>query len=673
MTRRLALLLVAAAALAQTPDHVIRINVNLVQIDAIVTDGKGRPVTDLKAEDFQILQDGKPQVISNFSYVLTAPAGRPGPAVPIPGAPPVKLKPGDVRRTIALVVDDLGLSFEAAAYVRQALKKFVDEQMRPGDLVAIIRTGAGIGALQQFTADRRILYAAIDRVRYNAFGRVGIARFSPVGNAGDVAGAAGIERNSIFTAGTLGAVRYVVEGLRELPGRKTVLLFSEDLKLFRGDTERVTYAVRQLVDAANRASAVIYTIDPGGLRVHGPTAADSGDGAGIAAARSQEEFDSREGLVVLAHDTGGRFLANTNDVNSAVREIIQETEGYYLLGYHPSGETFDQNAGRPKFHRLAVRMKRPGLRVRSRSGFFGLSDRESQPAPKTPAAQIAAAMASPFGATGIELRLTPLFTQGAKGSYLNTLLFIGAGGLTFTDEPEGWHKAVIDVVAMTFGENGEAVDTSDRKYTIRLRGAAYEEGQKGLLYSVRHPVKKAGAYQMRVVVRDEGSERVGSASQFIEVPDVGKGRLTLSTIMVQQQEPDEKPTGSDTPEGRVAARDIQGSAAVRSFRQGETVLYACEVLNAKADGAQPQVESQIRLFRDGKQIFEGKPMAVTNANPTGARVLLAGGHVRLGPSTAPGDYVLQLTVTDRLAKEGRRTAAQWVDFEVRPRSQTLQK
>ncbi len=670
MTRRLALLLVAAAALAQTPDHVIRIDVNLVQIDAIVTDGKGKPVTDLKAEDFEILQDGKRQVISNFSYVSAAPAGRTAPAA-IVGAPPEKLKPEDVRRTIALVVDDLGLSFEATAYVRQALKKFIDEQMRPGDLVAIIRTGAGIGALQQFTADKRILYAAIDRVRYNAFGRVGVSRFSPVGGLG---AEADLERASIFTAGTLGAVRYVVDGLRELPGRKAVLLFSEDLKLFRGDTERVTFAVRQLVDAANRASAVIYTIDPGGLRVHGPTAVDSGDVAGVAAARSQEEFDAREGLVVLAHDTGGRFLANTNDVDGAVREIVQETEGYYLLGYHPSGETFDQNAGRPKFHRLGIRVKRPGLRVRSRSGFFGLSDREARPVPKTPAGQIAAAMASPFGATGIELRLTPLFTQGAKGSYLNTLLYIGAGGLTFTDEPEGWHKAVIDVVAMTFGDNGAAVDSSDRKYTIRLRGAAYEEARKGFLYSVRHPVKKPGAYQMRVVVRDEGSERVGSASQFIEVPDLGKGRLTLSSVMLQQRGPSgEGPAGPDTPEGQVAATDIQGSPAVRSFRQGETILYACEVLNVKSEGAKTQVDSQVRLFRNGKQIFEGKPMPVTTANPTGGKMLLAGGHVRLGTNTAPGEYVLQITVTDRLAKEGRRAAAQWMDFDVRPGGRALQK
>src|SRR6266851_1762438 len=145
--RAICWILVVATAFAQTPapqsfqtqapadDITIRINVNLVQVDAVVTDSKDRPVTDLKAEDFEIRQDGKPQVITNFGYINTrgtAPAPvlpavvqkKGGPAMPPP--PPVKLKPSQVRRTVAMVVDDLGLSFESVARVRQSLKKFVD-------------------------------------------------------------------------------------------------------------------------------------------------------------------------------------------------------------------------------------------------------------------------------------------------------------------------------------------------------------------------------------------------------------------------------------------------------------------------------------------------------------------------------------------------------------------
>src|SRR6201999_861396 len=96
-----------------------------------------------------------------------------------PPAPPVRLRPDQVQRTMALVVDDLGLSFESAVLVRRALKKFVDEQMQPNDLVAIIRTGSGIGALQQFTSDKRQLYAAVERVKWNGLGRSGVSAVMP--------------------------------------------------------------------------------------------------------------------------------------------------------------------------------------------------------------------------------------------------------------------------------------------------------------------------------------------------------------------------------------------------------------------------------------------------------------------------------------------------------------
>lgn len=170
----------------------VRITTNLVQVNAVVTDRTGRQVTDLAPEEFEIYENGKRQAINNFSYVVTqfaafSPTEAALAIVPPAGnravrqnallTSPVRLRPEQVRRTVALVVDDLGLSFESMHFVRDALRKFVDEQMQPGDLVAVTRTGAGIGALQQFTSDKRLLYAAIDRVRFNMSGRAGIGYF----------------------------------------------------------------------------------------------------------------------------------------------------------------------------------------------------------------------------------------------------------------------------------------------------------------------------------------------------------------------------------------------------------------------------------------------------------------------------------------------------------------
>src|SRR5215510_13081496 len=316
---------------------VVKITTNLVQIDAVVLDKNGKRVTDLRPEEVEMLEDGKTQKISHFSYISLE--SKTAPTVETkstdktaPPAPPIKLRPEQVRRTMALVVDDLGLSFESAYYVRSALKKFIDQQMQSDDLVAIIRTGGGIGALQQFTSDKRQLYAAIEKVKWNPIGRGNISAFAPIApnaptradTAGNPDGSA-IEdldqfRQDIFAVGTLGAINYVVKGLGELPGRKSIVLFSDGLRLFdRSDpfaNNRILAALRHLTDLANRASVVIYTMDARGLQTLGLTAAD--DTAGMSADQVEQSlsdrrnqfFDSQDGLAYLSDQTGGIAFRN---------------------------------------------------------------------------------------------------------------------------------------------------------------------------------------------------------------------------------------------------------------------------------------------------------------------------------------------------------------------------
>ena len=201
----------------QESGPVIRINVNLVQVDAVVTGPKGVPVRDLQAADFEILQDGKPQTITNFSYVST---GRS--AAPQPG----QLARADVRRTIALVVDDLSLTFEQVAYTRNALREFVDRQMQAGDLVAVLRTSGGSGALERFTADPRVLRAAIDRIHYRPYGSPGAPRMEQAGAEPESGESA---RRELVAVGAMGTVDYVLRGMRGYPGRKSLVLLTTSL------------------------------------------------------------------------------------------------------------------------------------------------------------------------------------------------------------------------------------------------------------------------------------------------------------------------------------------------------------------------------------------------------------------------------------------------------------
>jgi hypothetical protein len=318
---------------------------------------------------------------------------------------------------------------------------------------------------------------------------------------------------------------------------------------------------------------------------------------------------------------------------------------------------------------MQVRVKRAGLRVRARSGFFGTSDREFQPVPRTKAAQIQHAMASPIGASALSLRLTTLFSSDLKnGSYLNSMLFFDPKQLTFTDEPDDVHNAVFDIVAVTFGDNGQQVDGTDKTWTMRLKGDRYREVLKnGLVYSVHLPVKKPGAYQVRVVLRDAGSELLGSASQFIQIPDVGKGRLALSGIVLHgDQSQPTSPAGADpAAEGHQAASDPQASSAVRIFKPGTNVAYAYQILNAQAGANQKtDLEVQTRLFRYGAEVYQGKPKPMQILDQPDPRHMIGGGQLALGGKIAPGDYVFQVIVTDKLAKEKYRVATQAMDFEI---------
>ena len=724
---------------AQKQGEVVKIGVTLVQVDVTVTDSKGRHVTDLKAEDFQVLQNNKPQHITNFSYVVAhqaAETSAPGSDRSLakngkgePPAPPSRLKPDQVRRAIALVVDDLTLSFGSTASVKQALKKFVDEQMQPGDLVAIIRTGAGMGALQQFTNDKRQLNAAIELVRWKP-GYGSINTFSPVttdpganvlalGGKGrpssdtdiksfDISGTFGASgasidsvdrfRQEVFAIGTLGAMGFVVQGLHQLPGRKSVVLFSDALRIYDQEQNitRVRQALDNLADLANRASVSFYTIDARGLVVLGPTAADdlSGDFEAPSsnidantdyskflaktetgmASRRRDFIESQEGLAYLADRTGGLFFRNNNDLGRGVRRALQDQEGYYLLGFVPDESTFKSKNGSREFQNIAVKVNRPGLRVYTRTGFYGVTDEESRPVRTSAARELLAALASPFTSGDIRARMTSQFWHDAKdGAFVNALLHIDAHDLVFEETVNGWRKATFEVAAFTFGDNGRVVDRSDRAYTVSMSGKDYERTlETGIFYRINLPIKKPGAYQLRTAVRDQTSKKLGSANQFIEIPDIKRGKLALSGLIVRRSDsaPEARQTEqtAGTREGRVDKVDTQTGPAVRRFRRGMIVEYAYVIFGAKPDQStgRPQLVTQLRLYRDGKLVYDGNIRPFDPRTQTDFKQLIAGGSLRLGGNLTPGEYALQVIAVDKLAKEKEQLATGWIDFEIAP-------
>jgi VWFA-related protein len=682
-----------AQAPAREQETTVRISTQLVQIDATVTDKKGEHVEDLAEDDFELTVDGKKQNITYFRLVkLPEPkrperteANAPKPSTPPPSMPMRSIAPEQVARTIAFVVDDLGLSFESTYYARRAIKKFLDEQMQDDDLVAIIRTGRGLGALQQFTSDKRVLYAAVEKLTWNPFSRDMIPRFGVVDDNDPGAQAQSRFddfRETVFASGTLGALNFVISGLRELPGRKSAILISDGFTLFGRDRDNtlILDQVRRLTDLANRASVVIYSLDAKGLQTLFPTAADNTGGmngpqfAEAMMRMRQRNFDTQEGLVYLARETGGVAFMNNNDLNLGIRRALKDQQSYYLLGFDPEDEKFDR-----KYHSIKLKVSRPGLQTRTRAGFLGFTDRPKEVAPQTRSAQILSALFSPFGARDVAVQMTSFFfnspnpqrklkTDPEYVSFVRSFFHIDASNLTFKDAENGEKILKLEIATFTFNENGAVVEQHARAFEMRLDDARRAMAlRRGFSYTDDFVIKKPGAYQFRAVIRDADTGRMGSAGQFIQVPDLTKNRLALSGLILGlfEKEPDQPP---NKPEGTRAQErdDAQPTPNVRRFSRDGVIDYGAFVFNPALDPKtrKPQLTMQVEIYRDGKVLHKLDPRQLDAGEAVNPKRVECGGRLKLTGFT-PGDYVMRMIVIDQLANQKYSRAEQWTDFSVR--------
>jgi VWFA-related protein len=500
------------------------------------------------------------------------------------------------------------------------------------------------------------------------------------------------------------ALSFIVQGLGELPGRKSMVVFSDSMPLDVRDLETVDgltegsidkpvtpdplnpstdvanqfnigAALKKLAELAIRSSVVIYGVDTRGVQPTGVTAADNfnaqrtvADLAGlehsVSSGRSHQMLDLRAGAEMVAKETGGFLVRNSNDFQ--LQRVMSDQEGYYLIGYRPTSETFNR-----RFHHIKARVKRPGLSVRTREGFFGVTDEAARRPVRTNRDRMNLALVSPFASADIDVRLTTLFGNTAvNGSQLHSLLYFQARDLTFIQEADGWHQAVFDLSGIIFGDNGTIAHQTSETRTLRLRSEAYEQVMRdGLVYRLDLPVPKPGSYQFRVAVRDASSSRMGTAGQFVDVPNLNDGRLVLSGITVSDfaesgaSQPASKPESAQQTAGN---RPSMSGPAQRRFRTPSNLFFGYVIHNAQVDKAtqQPKLVSSMRILRDGKVIFEGQEKAVDLSSQTDLKRITAGGGLQLGTDMAAGEYVLQITVTDLLAGEKHKTTTQWIDFEI---------
>ncbi len=634
------------------PAAVFSVSATLVQIDCVVTDSAGHQVVNLTKEGFEILVDGKPQPITNFSYVRLD-----SPPPPTTGA----LKPEDIRRSMVLVVDDLSLSFSSMYYVRRTLRKFIDEQMQPGDLVALWETGRNNSVFQQFTSDKRVLAAAVENLQWNprglglvdpfapmlsghldnvSFGKPQVPRMEPRTEKADEL--AYVRLNA--TMGTLDTLAQLMDELRPVSGRKAVVLFSDGIYLPGQDlpgqhtntigVEELQRRFRRLIDKANRSGAVVYGVDARGLLSLPPE-------------KPESLWLSQEGLVRLSEDTGGFAAVNTNGYSEAVQRVEEEQKGYYLIGFKaPENIGTGSATDKVDFHSIHVRVNGRGLHAHSRSGFFGETDEASRPKYGTPQARMVAAVQSLFNKSDLHVRMTALYRRTVDGqTYVHNLLYIDPRDITFRTDLFGTRYAALDLFIMASGYGVDPLASMSRHIAIdadedRLKKLLAD----GVLLTLDVPVKHAGPYQVRACVLDSISHAAGSAGQYIDIPDLKKQHIALTTPLVDDTSAPAETRFNDVP------------SALREFHAGSRLAFAFRIEGERGG----KFDARVQLYHDKTPVLND-PVSVPALPGKDGRDVR--GELRLSSTLAPGQYYLEAMATDSGGKTPH-SASSWIEFQV---------
>jgi VWFA-related protein len=704
------LLLGTAAVSAQAPPPPAKkipefaVGTQVVRIDVVVTDGHGEPVAGLTRDDFAVFEDKHPQEIANFEAYS---GGRlsPMPQRPEAAAPGFAGQvEGYRRRFVVFAIDDLHIAPGNLSGAKDAMRRFVREQLQPEDEVAVVALSGALGLYQDFSDDPALLWQAISRVtpkiprtdwtgppqitEYQAeliergdptalyIAVQEILRTEPPGADPEAARRRAIRRARAIRAESSHLVRVTLEtldsvarGLAELPGRKVIVLVSDGFPMGLGTANSQVFDLRRITDAATRAGVVIYSLDARGL-VATPIGGDASDrgvpsltapGAKEAIARDSEEA-VREGMNGLAEDTGGFLVSNMNDAGAGLDRILRDTETYYLLAYQPTNTRQDG-----RFRRIEVRLPgRHGLQVRTRKGYFAPDERRADKAPspaeagRRAADQLRDALASLYPRSDIPVRLSADFVSLAvAGPQVVISGNVDLAAVRFK-RVENHYQAALDLAGAVYDGKGlPFADLEPQRVRLRLTPADYEQARKqGLKYQKVLPVKP-GSYDVRLAVREGGTGRLGSASQRIDVPDTDGGQLTMSGLFLLRAA-DRAPAGDTAGAGREASlRNVQ---AFPRFERKDSLYYQLQVLNPKKDAAgETHLTAQAYVYEQDhlRASTQETPVALSRM---GGVPMAYMGRIALGP-LPPGQYDLQVAVTDHLVK---RTVLRRVGFDIEP-------
>jgi VWFA-related protein len=629
-------------------EHPVRLKAELIEVRVVVLDQFGQPVDRLRREDFELLENDRPQEIVFFSV-----EGAEGGSVRAEGSGVRRSR--SPSRTIAVLVDTLHLSFSSLARARQALRKLIEEQILESDLVAI---GASDGTLGfEFTQNRQMLLRAVERLTLWDYGLYA-SRYTPYLAAMVTRG----DREALRLAGqivhaeegfsdpgyvrskahmilseaawrrktTLAMLEAVAERMAEMPGRRILIFISDGFTLMDRGGSMSTGELTQVINRAVRSGITIYSLYARGLEPD----------------RSYGQEELENGLNALASNTGGRAFLKDNDLNLALQQVLTENRISYVLGYYPSEEETS------RARRITVRVRgHPEYSVRAPKEYVPLRAKREQVA-QAPRQRLFQAVAAPFPTGDLGVAASAKFLEDEADNAQVSLSINLDGSALNPIERDGRYRFELELIVVVYDERGKLIETIARDVEMTLRPGSVERAKQDTYQFVLRMALQPGLHQLRVGVREPSTERIGTAVSWVEVPDLRRKQLRLSSLFLAGQR-----VLGESPSVEVFRSAAHGPFA--EIHEGDDMGCYFAIYNTSAPA---DLIMQIEIYDHQRRVYQSgwKPIQQWMVGRSRKSVQMIG-WVRTG-NLPPGLYELRLTIKDPKSKQQAQQATQ---FEVR--------
>ena len=663
----------------QSKVFTLNVRSEMVLTNVVVRDKKtGAVVKGLKATDFTVTEDGKPQKVSSFDFQSVDEAVALNEKNTVSGKAPTiaemlehtigantsALKD---HRLIVLFFDLSSMQQEDIDRAVESAQDYIKNKMAPADLVAVASLSTALTLDHDFTADKPALLAAVGA--YNGTQGQGFAAGTTGSSDGTSDDASTFtaddsEYNSLNTDRELYAIQSIAKSLERVDQKKSMLYFSGGLT--RSGIENQA-SMRAATNAAVRSNMSIYSVDVRGLQALSPLGdASKGSLRGTsaysgAAMQSQldSNFNSQEVLATLSSDTGGKSFFDSNDFGPAFQQVQKDTEAYYILGFRSTNQARDG-----RYRHLTVKLNRNDAKLEYRPGYYAPADFKHQKNEDREQA-LTEQLQSDLPATDVALYLQALYFRLSPNSfYVPVSLIVPGSQIPFVKNGDR-DKATLDVLGQV--KNAQGIPVGNIRDTVKLQlDGAQQVRNRNIQYGTGFTLAP-GKYHLKFVVRENQTGNMGSFETDINVPDLRKQPMKLSSVVLATQRPPNTAKKAVSPLVRDGVEWVPNVPHV--FRQDQHLYFLYEVydpakqkatavadastaaaagasgLKARPSTGGVHVLTSIEFLQGGSKVYETPLVESTALNIPDRGAVAFQFDVPLA-QLKPGMYVCQVNVID---------------------------